>query len=163
MNIGILLIELLILTVAFSAEVIISITKNPEAWVADYPPEIQEEYYKTHENKREKLKKGTVVRKVIAIVAALFLFAWMAHVAGAQGFIAGTLTAFLYMVWIGAYDAFFMDWVLFPRVKRWRLPGTEHMDKEYHQKWFHVKAEFKVLPMGVAFALLCGLVQIWIF
>ena len=52
MNISILLIELLILTVAFSAEVIISITKNPEAWVADYPPEIQEEYYKTHENKR---------------------------------------------------------------------------------------------------------------
>lgn len=35
--------------------------------------------------------------------------------------------------------------------------------KEYHQKWFHVKAERKVLPMGVAFALLCGLVQIWIF
>ena len=63
------------LTIAFSAEVIISITKNPEAWVADYPPEIQAEYYKTHENKREKLTKGTIVRKSVAIIVALFLFA----------------------------------------------------------------------------------------
>ena len=123
-NTGILLIELLILTIAFSAEVIISITKNPEAWVADYPPEIQAEYYKTHENKREKLTKGTIVRKGVAIIVALFLFA---------------------------------------RIKRWRLPGTEHMDKEYHQKWFHVKVELKVLPLAVVFAVLCGLVQIWLF
>lgn len=33
----------------------------------------------------------------------------------------------------------FLDWVLFPNIKRVRLPGTEDMDKEYHQKWFHVK------------------------
>ena len=67
MNTGILLIELLILTIAFSAEVIISIIKNPEAWVADYPPEIQAEYYKTHENKREKLIKETIVRNAVPV------------------------------------------------------------------------------------------------
>ncbi len=93
----------------------------------------------------------------------LFLFAWMAHIAGAQGFTAGALTAFLYLAWIGAYDAFFLDWVLFMRIKRWRLPGTEHMDKEYHQKWFHVKVELNVLPLAVVFTVLCGLVQIWLF
>ena len=112
------------LTIAFSAEVIISITKNPEAWIADYPPEIQAEYYKTRENKREKLTIGTIERKSVAIIVALFLFV---------------------------------------RIKRWRLPDTEHMDKEYHQKWFHVKVELKVLPLAVVFAVLCGLVQVWLF
>lgn len=67
MNTGILLIELLILIIAFSAEVIISIIKNPEAWVADYPPEIQAEYYKTHENKREKLTKEMIVRNAVPV------------------------------------------------------------------------------------------------
>lgn len=31
-------------------------------------------------------------------------------------------------------------WILFANIKRIRLPGTEHMNKEYHQKWFHVQA-----------------------
>ena len=56
-----------IFTIAFSAKVIISIIKNPEAWVADYPPEIQAEYYKTHENKREKLTKETIVRNAVPV------------------------------------------------------------------------------------------------
>ena len=36
------------------------------------------------------------------------------------------------------YACFFLDWVLFANVKRIRLPGTEHMDKAYHQKKYHV-------------------------
>lgn len=44
-----------------------------------------------------------------------------------------------------------------------RLEGTEHMDKAYHQKWFHVKG---VLFPGIIFALIpataVGLLVMWI-
>lgn len=53
-----------------------------------------------------------LTKKGLAVIVFLFLFAW---------------------------DTFFLDWVLFSNIKRVRLLGTEHMKKEYHQKWFHVK------------------------
>ena len=36
-------------------------------------------------------------------------------------------------------------------MKRFRLEGTEHMDKAYHQKWFHLKG---MLFPGLLFALI---------
>ena len=46
-------IELLILIVCFTLEVTILITVNPVSFVSDFPPEIQEEYYRSQrlENK----------------------------------------------------------------------------------------------------------------
>lgn len=44
--------------------------------------------------------------------------------------------AILFLI-VGAWDTFFIDWVLFAHWKIFHLPGTEHM--EYAQKWFHVK------------------------
>ena len=45
-----------------------------------------------------------------------------------------------YGIWlvIDWYDCFFLDWVLFANVKAVRSPGTEDMDKAYHQKRYHV-------------------------
>lgn len=163
MNITVLIIELIILAALFSALILTLITKDPESFVTDYPPEIREVYYQTHEEKKETLTKAAVIRKVLSMVVALFVFAWMAHLAGCSSYISASLTVFLYIAWIAAYDTFFLDWVLFPRVKRWRLPGTEHMDKEYAQKWFHLKEVLKISPLGIAFALIAGLVFILIF
>lgn len=43
--------------------------------------------------------------------------------------------------------------VLFANVKRIRLPGTEHMDKAYHQKKYHVIRSL----IGIALGLIpCG-------
>lgn len=61
------------------------------------------------------------------------------------------------MMWIGLYDACFLDWALFATLPRFRLEGTEHMDAAYHQKWFHAKgllfpglllAQIPALPVG---------------
>jgi len=75
----------------------------------------------------------------------------MAYLSGARSFLQGFGLAFGLMIWIGAYDTFFLDWVLFANMKRFRLEGTEHMDKEYHQKWFHLKG---MLFPGIVFALI---------
>lgn len=79
------------------------------------------------------------------------ILAVCAYIAGAERFLEGFGLAFGLMVWIGAYDTFFLDWVLFANMKRFRLEGTEHMDKEYHQKWFHLKG---MLFPGIVFALI---------
>ena len=36
-----------------------------------------------------------------------------------------------------------------PCKKQIRLPGTEHMEKEYRQKWFHVKVCLPIIPFAV--------------
>ena len=60
-------------------------------------------------------------------------------------------------------DTCFLDWVLFANLPRFRLEGTEHMDKAYHQKWFHLKG---MLFPGLLFAgipaALVGLLVMWI-
>ena len=78
-----------------------------------------------------------------------------AKLAGAVSFWQGFGLAFGLMVWIGVYDTFFLDWVLFANLPMFRLEGTEHMDKAYHQKWFHVKGMlfagllFSLIPAGI--------------
>ena len=84
----------------------------------------------------------------MAFTGILFVCALLA---GAKTFPEGFLLTFGLMVWIGAYDTFFLDWVLFANLKRFRLEGTEHMDKAYRQKWFHLKG---MLFPGVVFALI---------
>ena len=64
---------------------------------------------------------------------------------------------------VGAWDTFFLDWVLFAHLKVFRLPGTEHMDKAYAQKWFHVKGMlFPGSLFLVIISVLTGLLVMWV-
>jgi hypothetical protein len=138
---------------------------SPLTFISDYPPEIQEAYYRSQKKEatKEKLTIAMIVKKVAAIIAYMFLFAWMMHIAGAETFGQGVLLCYLYMLVWFAWDTFFMDWVLFPNIKKFRLPGTEHMEKEYHQKWFHVKVCFPMIPVFAVVGLLSSLIMIWIW
>lgn len=138
---------------------------NPVSFISDYPPEIQERYYRTQhkEAAREKLTGIMLAKKIIALIAFAFLFAWMAHLAGAETFWQGLWTVYSYMLILTAFDTFFIDWVVFPNVMRVRLPGTEDMDKEYHQKWFHVKVILPMVPVfAVGGAVIAGL-MVWLW
>ena len=115
-------------------------------------------YHKTHKRKEEKLSKTAIARKILVLIAGLFLLSWMALLAGASSYLSAVLVVFLYISWIAAFDTFIIDWLFFSRVRKWRLPGTEHMDKEYAQKWFHLKGVLRVAPLGILYALLCGFV-----
>ena len=110
---------------------------SPLTFISDYPPEIQEEYYRSQNREATKktLSKIMAVKKIAALLVLLFLFAWMAHKAGAETFVQGLLAAYGYMVVLAVFDTCFLDWILFANIKRICLPGTEHMEKEYHQKY----------------------------
>ena len=152
MNIPAILIEMLIFSILFTVMCFKTSGKNNTVQIHNYPPEIQEEYFKTHERvPTEPLSKRVVLTKGIAILVFAAVLLVLALLAGAETFMQGFLFAFGMMAWIGAYDTFFIDWVLFANMKRFRLEGTEHMDKAYHQKWFHLKG---MLFPGIVFALL---------
>lgn len=158
MNITVIAIEIIAMITLFSVFVFGMLLINPLSFISDYPPEIQAEYYRSQKKEavKEKLSKLMIFKKVIAIIIFAFIFAWLLHIAGASTFKEGVLLSYLYIFIIFAWDTFVLDWIFFANVKRIRLPGTEHMEKEYRQKWFHVKVCIPMLPvflvMGAASA-----------
>lgn len=164
MNALILVLECVAIAVALTLNVVHWIGKDPTLAVADYPPEIQEAYYKSQgkEPEREKLTARGYVIKALMLCLYFAAMAALALLAGARSFWQGFWAAAAYGFTMFAADTFFVDWVLLPRVKKWRLPGTEHMDREYAQKWFHVKACLPMVPVFAAAAVLIGLVVMWL-
>lgn len=152
MKLSVILIEMAVFATFFTIMCFKTTGANNTAQVENYPPEIQAEYFKTHERiPTAPLSKRVIITKSIALFGFTVILLIMAFLAGAKNFTQGFLFAFGMMTWIGAYDTFFIDWVLFANMKRFRLEGTEHMDKAYHQKWFHLKG---MLFPGLAFALI---------
>lgn len=138
MNWTIIVIEALVLTAAFTAMILIPLVKNPVWWIADYPEDIQEEYFKTHERIPSKFFTPTVLlKKGMAILISLALLLVVVWLAGAYDFWSALGVGYGMWLFIDWYDCFFLDWVLFANMKGVRLPGTKHMDAAYHQKKYH--------------------------
>ena len=138
MNWTVIIIETLVLTAAFTAMILIPLVKNPVWWIADYPEDIQEEYFKTHERIPSKFFTPTVLlKKGMALLIALALLLLVVKLAGAYDFWSALGVGYGIWLFIDWYDCFFLDWVLFANMKSVRLPGTEHMDEAYHQKKYH--------------------------
>ena len=134
----IIICETVIMTIAFTAMVLIPLVKNPVWWIHDYPKDIQEEYFKTHERvPSEFFSKSVLLKKGCALLVALVLMLVLMKLAGANGFWSALALSYGIWLFIDWYDCFFLDWVLFANMKAVRLPGTEHMDKAYHQKRYH--------------------------
>ena len=165
MNWTVFIIECVVLMAVFGCLVFGMLLANPLTFISDYPLEIQERYYRSQHKEASKaaLTKLMVVKKVTALIVCSFLFAWMAHTAGAVTFMEGLLTIYGYILVWAAFDTCVLDWLLFPNIKRVRLSGTEDMDKEYHQKWFHVKVMIPVIPVAVIGGAFMAFLMTWIW
>ena len=161
MSYTIIAVEALIFAFIFTV-IIIAIYHGDKKYapssIFNYPKDIREEYFKTHERVDVSgHSKKVILAKSIAILVFVVILAIMAYVAGARTFMDGFWFGLLMMFWIGVYDTFFMDWVLFANLKMFRLEGTEHMEKAYHQKWFHLKGMiFPGTIFGIIVATLVG-------
>ncbi|MBQ5987486.1 MAG: hypothetical protein IJL59_09470 [Clostridia bacterium] len=163
MHTWVILIEMVAFAAIFTAVVFFASRgdrKYSTASIHNYPPDIQEEYFKTHERVDVSYKsKKVILTKSFGVLLFTGILLVCALVAGAKTFWQGFLLAFGLMAWIGAYDTFFLDWVLFANLPMFRLEGTEHMDKAYHQKWFHLKG---MLFPGIVFALIPAALVGWL-
>lgn len=160
MSAWIILVECLVIAIPFSLMVVIMLNKDPVNMIVNYPPEIQAEYYRSQglEAQKQKLSAKNYIAKAIFMVVALAVVVGLAYLAGARSFLDGFIASICYFLALFAVDTFIIDWIFFARVKRWRLPGTEHMDKEYAQKWFHVKDCLPMVPVFLVCAVLVGLI-----
>ena len=163
MHIGVILIEMAVFSAIFTAIVLISYggdRKYSAEAIHNYPSDIQEEYFKTHERMDVSYRsKNVILAKGTGILIFTGILLACALAAGAETFLQGFLLAFVLMIWIGLYDTCFLDWVLFANLPMFRLEGTEHMDEAYHQKWFHAKG---MLFPGILFALIPALLVGWL-
>ncbi|MCC8196776.1 MAG: hypothetical protein LIO49_08300, partial [Ruminococcus sp.] len=80
MSIPIFILECVVMCAVFGVFVFGTMLANPVSFIGDYPPEIQAQYYSSQHKEavKEKMTFLTILRKVIGIIAFLFLFAWMA-------------------------------------------------------------------------------------
>ena len=138
MNWTIVIAEIIVMTIAFTAMILIPLVKNPLWWIHDYPQDIQEEYFKTHERvPSEFFSKTVLIKKGCALLFALLLMLGLMKLAGAYDFWSALALSYGIWLFIDWYDCFILDWVLFANVKSVWLPGTEHMNAAYHQKRYH--------------------------
>ncbi len=151
----VIVIEALVFAAVFTAIVLAACLgkmKYSPSNIHNYPPDIQEEYFRTHERVDVSYRSaGVILAKGFGILMFTGILFACSLIAGAETFLEGSLLTFGLMVWIGVYDTFFLDWVLFANVKAFRLEGTEHMDRAYHQKWFHLRG---MLFPGIVFGLI---------
>ena len=161
---SVVLVEALLFMAMFTSTALLPAIRRPEASVHNFPPEIQEEYFETHRYVSAAPCAGrTAAEKTLSFLISTALLTGGAIVAGAQSFRDGALFAAILYLAVAAWNTFFIDRVLFARLRMLRLPGTEHMDRAYAQKWSHVKE--KLLPGAVALAVVCvitGLLVTWI-
>ena len=95
MNIPVILIEMLIFSILFTVMCFKTSGKNNTVQIHNYPPEIQEEYFKTHERvPTEPLSKRVVLTKGVAVLIFTAVLVVMALLAGARDFLQGFLFAF---------------------------------------------------------------------
>jgi hypothetical protein len=164
MNWTFIIIETLVMTAAFTAMVLIPLVKNPVWWIHDYPKDIQEEYFKTHERVPAGFFSPTVLLKkglaILVVLAALVGLLWLA---GVKGFWQAFAVGYGMWLFIDWYDCFFLDWVLFANMKAVRLPGTEHMDKAYHQKRYHFVQSLWGMLIGLIPCLASAGLYAWLF
>ena len=164
MNWTIIIIEAIVLTAAFTAMILIPLVKNPVWWIADYPQDIQEEYFKTHERIPAKFLSPTVLlKKGMAILVALVLLLVVVWLAGAYDFRSALGIGYGIWLFIDWYDCFFLDWVLFANMKAVRLPGTENMDAAYRQKKYHFVQSCWGMLIGLIPCLIGAGLYAWLF
>ena len=165
MSILVFIIECTIMATVFGIFVFGLLLVSHLTFISDYPPEIQEEYYHSQhkETAKKTMSKIMAVKKIAALLVLVFLFAGMAHKTGAVTFAQGLLVIYGYMIVLAVFDTCFLDWILFANIRRIRLPGTENMEKEYHQKWFHVKVMLPMLPVFAAGGVASAFLMTWIW
>ena len=164
MNWTVIIIETLAMTAAFTAMILIPLVKNPVWWIHDYPKDIQEEYFKSHERVPAEFFSSTVLlKKGLAILVVLAVLVGLLWLAGVKGFWQAFAVGYGMWLFIDWYDCFVLDWVLFANMKAVRLPGTEHMDKAYHQKRYHFVQSLWGMLIGLIPCLAGAGLYAWLF
>lgn len=75
------------MVVVFTCAIMIPLCRNPVWWIHDYPKDIQEKYFETHERiPTQPLSGPVLIKKGFALLLALALFVVLVLLAGDERF-----------------------------------------------------------------------------
>jgi len=132
--------------------------KDPFNMIMSYPPEIIKRVeelpqYKDAIKQREKAHIG---KKIGGLVFFVMVFSAVAWFSGCRSFCTAFTHVFTLFFAVNLYDLIVLDWGLFCHSKKLRITGTEDMEKEYKNYFFHVRGAVIGFALGLIVALLSG-------
>ncbi len=151
--------------IALFTVLIVSLTlKDPLASVGDYPPAIRNKCIELGliEDRRQRFTKADILRKGIAMVVFVFIFAFILKwLNGADTFWKGFWDSYLIWLIIDWYDALILDCIWFCHSKKVRMPGMEEME-EYKDYRFHIRQSCIGMLLGLPACLAVGVITAFI-
>ncbi len=139
----IILIESIVLCFIFTI-MVYTMSRNPIKTLYNYPPKIQERV-KSLEEYKDKIptKKNKLTAKLCASVIFLIIISLiLRYINGYTTFIESFKYGFLLWTVVNLYDLIVLDIIWFCHDKHFVFKGTEDMNKEYHNYYFHIKGFF---------------------
>lgn len=154
----ILLIQSVVLCALFTVIILPAQYKNPLALIKSYPPNIikRVEELPQYKDTIEKKEQAHIRKKLFGCVLFVLVLSAVAYFSGCRDFISAFVHVFLLFFIVNLYDLIVLDWGVACNSKKLRIPGTEDMEKDYKDYFFHVKGAIKGTLLGVIIAVLSG-------
>ena len=163
----ILLMECVVLCLLFTLAILPAQYRDPLNMIMSYPPKIikrveQLPQYSGVIKDREKAHFG---KKIGGILLFVVLMAGVAYGSGCRSFGEVFRHVFVLFFAVNVYDLIVLDWGVFCHSRRLRIPGTEDMETEYRNPWFHLRGAAIGTVLGLTVALLAAALVgvIWAF
>ena len=156
----ILAIECVVLCVIFTLIILPAQYKDPMVMIMSYPPNVikRVEQLPQYAGCIKQKEKKHISKKIFGLFFFAVLLAIVAYFSGCREFVDTFFHVFMLFFVVNIYDMVVLDWVIFCHSKKLRIPGTEDMDKDYTDYFFHVKGAIKGTVLGIIVAILSGVI-----
>ncbi len=153
-----LAIECVICCIFFTLIIMPAQYKDPLVMIKSYPPAIvrRVESLPQYKDVIATREKKHIRKKIFGVVFFVLFLAGVAYVSGCRTFAETFLHVFTIFLVVNLYDMLVLDWGIFCHSRKLRIPGTEDMDKEYKDKWFHAKGALIGCALGLVVSTLSG-------
>ena len=160
----IVLIESVILCIVFTIMVYV-MSRNPITTLYNYPPKIQERVksMKEYKDKIPTTKNKIWAKGIASIIIVVIVSLILRYINNYTTFLEAFLNGYLIWTIVNIYDVIVMDIIWFCHSKEFVFKGTEDMEKEYKDYFFHVKGAFIGIILGLIVALSSGCIIHLIF
>ena len=159
----ILFIECVVCCLIFTLLILPAQYKNPLNMIMSYPPKVIQRVESLPQYKGiiKQKEKAHIGKKIFGLIFFVIVLSGVAYLSGCRSFKSTFLHVFILFMTVNIYDLIVLDWGIFCHSRKLRIPGTEDMDKEYRDYWFHAKGACVGTVLGAVVALLSGgLVQL---
>lgn len=156
---NIIIIETIILGILFTI-MVYKMSRNPIKELYNYPPKIQERVMSLEEYKNDipTQKKKIYVKLLASLIIIIVISLIMKYINGYNTFLTGFKNSFIIWSIINWYDAIVLDCMWFCHSKQFIIKGTEDMEGEYHNYWFHIKGSIIGEIIGLFVCLIVGMI-----